>query len=158
MTSTLSRSEHNSRTPAKRAQRVGMIRKIRRFLPNHVLKRIYGAQVRSVMEYGCAVWCGDNISVLQKLQDRFCRENLVKLPPVQARLNYLTLLLFYKIKNKLSSLYLQRLLPQACGASSHYHLPGHKFPIPTMRSFDALKAFLPRSIFCGMTCPQTFRN
>ena len=54
-----------------------MIRKIRHLLPNHVLKRIYVAQVRSVVEYGCAVWSGDNISMLQKLQDRFCRENHV---------------------------------------------------------------------------------
>ena len=123
-----------------------MIREIRHLLPNHVLKRIYVAQVRSVMEYGCAVWSGDNIPMLQKLQDRFCRENHVKLPPVQARLNYLTLLLFYKIKNKLSPPYLQRLLPQACSTSSHYHLRGHKFPVPTVRSSHALKAFLPRSI------------
>ena len=98
VTSTLSWSEHIRRTRAKCAQRVGMIRKIRHLLPNHVLKRIYVAQVRSVMEYGCAVWSRDNISMLQKLQDRFCRENHVTLPPVQARLNYLTLLLFYKIK------------------------------------------------------------
>ena len=97
MTSTLSWSEHISRSRSKCAQRKGMIRKIRHLLPNHVLRRIYVAQVRSVMEYGCAVWSGDNISMLQKLQDRFCRGNHVKLPPVQARLNYLTLLLFYKI-------------------------------------------------------------
>ena len=81
----------------RNAQRVGMIRKICHLLPNHVLKRIYIAQVRSIMEYGCAVGSGDNISILQKLQDRFCRENHVKLPPVKARFNYLTLLLFYKI-------------------------------------------------------------
>ena len=134
VTSTLSWSEHISRTRAKCAQRVGMIRKIRHLLPNHVLKRIYIAQVRSIMEYGCAVWSGDNISILQKLQDRFCRENHVKLPPVQARFIYLTLLLFYKIKNKLSPMYLERLLPQACSTSSHYHLRGHKFPVPTVRS------------------------
>ena len=48
VTSTLSWSEHISRTRAKCAQRVGMIRKIRHLLPNHVLKRIYVAQVRSV--------------------------------------------------------------------------------------------------------------
>ena len=111
------------------------------------LKRIYIAQVRSIMEYGCAVWSGDNISILQKLQDRFCRENHVRLPPVQARFIYLTLLLFYKIKNKLSPMYLERLLPHwACSTSSHYHLRGHNFPVPTVRSSRALKAFLPRSI------------
>ena len=98
------------------------------------------------MEYGCAVWSGDNISMLQKLQDRFCRENQVKLSPVLARFNYLTLLLFFKIKNKLSPPYLQRLLPQACGTSSRYNLRGHKFSIPTVRSSRALKTFLPRSI------------
>ena len=72
VTSTLSWSEHISRMLAKCAQRMSMIRKIRDLLPNHVLKRIYVAQVRSVMEYGCAVWSGDIISMLQKLQDRFC--------------------------------------------------------------------------------------
>ena len=69
-----------SHTRAKCAQRVGMIRKIGHLLPNPVLKRIYGAQVRSVMEYGCAVWSGDNILMFQKLKDRFCRGNQVKLP------------------------------------------------------------------------------
>ena len=98
-----------------------------------------------------AVWSGDNISMLQKLQDRFCHH--VTLPPVQARLNYLTLLLFYKIKNKLSPLYLQRLLPQACGMSSRYHLCGLKFPVPTVRSSRALKTFLPRSIFLWNNLP-----
>ena len=44
VTSTLSWNEHISRTQAKCAQRVGMIRKIRHLLPNHVLKRIYIAQ------------------------------------------------------------------------------------------------------------------
>ena len=153
VTSTLSWSEHINRTRAKCAQQVGMIRKIRHLLPNHVLKRIYVAQVRSVMEYGWAVWSGDKISMLQKLQDRFCQESHVTLPPVQARLNYLTLLLFYKIKNKLSPPYLQRLLPQACGTSSHYHRRGHKFPVPTVRSSRELKAFLLRSIILWNDLP-----
>ena len=49
-----------------------------------------------------------NMSGLQKVQDHFCRESKVKRPPVQTRLNYLTLLPFYKIKNKLSPPNLQR--------------------------------------------------
>ena len=153
VTSTLSWSEHISRTRAKCAQRVGMIRKIRHLLPHHVLKRIYVAQVQSIMEYGCAVWSGDNSSMVQKLQDSFCLGNYVKLPPVQARFNYLTLLLFYKIKNKLSPMYLQRLLPQACSMSSHYHLRGLNFPVPTVRSSRAFKAFLPRSIILWNDLP-----
>ena len=81
-------------------------------------------------------------------------ENKVKLPPVQASLNYLTLVLFYKIKkNKLSPPYLQRLLPKACGISSHYHLRGQKFLTPTVRSSRALKAFLPRSIIVWNDLP-----
>ena len=62
---------------------------------------------------------------------------------------------FSRSKNKLAPPYPQRLLPQACGASSQYHLRGHKFPVSTVRSTRALmKAFLPRS----MNCPQTFRH
>ena len=87
VTSTLSWSEHISCMRRKCAQRVGMIRKIRHLLPNQVLKRIYAAQVRSVMECGCTVLSRCNISVLQKPQDRFCGENQVKLPTIQARLN-----------------------------------------------------------------------
>ena len=146
VTSTLSWSEHINGTRAKCAQRVGMIRKIRHLLPKHIVRKIYLAQVRSVMEYGGAVWSGDNISVLQKLQDRFCRENSIKLPPVQARLDYLTLLLLYKIKSKLTPLYLQSLLPETCGTSSRYHLRGQKFPVPAVRTSQALRSFLPRSI------------
>ena len=96
VTSMLSWSEHISRTRAKCAQPVGMIRKIRHLLPNHVLKRIYVAQVRKLWSTGERF--GAETTFLQKLQDRFCQENHVKLPPVQARFNYLTLLLFYKIK------------------------------------------------------------
>ena len=153
VTSTQSWSEDISRRRAKSAQRVGMIRKICHLLPNHVLKRIYIAQVRTLMEYRCAVWSRDNISILQKLQDRFCRENHVKLRPVQARLNYLTLLLFYMIRNKLSPMYLQRLLPQAYSMSSRYHLRGHNFPVPTVRSSRASKACLPRSIILWNDLP-----
>ena len=50
----------------------------------------------SSFRYGVRV-CGlggNNISVLYKPQDRFGRENQVKLSPVQARVNHLTLLLF----------------------------------------------------------------
>ena len=66
---------------------------------------------------------------------------------------YLTLLLFCKIKNKLSPPYLQRLLPQACGTSSRYHLRGHKFPVPTVRSSRALKAVIPKSIILWNDLP-----
>ena len=50
-------------------------------------------------------------------------------------------------------MYLERLLPQACSTSSHYHLRGHNFPVPTVRSSRALKAFLPRSIILWNDLP-----
>ena len=130
------------------------------FSRNTFFKRIYVAQVRSIMEYGCEVWSGDNISMLQKLQDRFCRENHVKLPPVQARFNYLTLLLFYKIKKKkLSPMYLQRLLPQACSASSHYIIcPVIIFWYQPWGRPVHWRSFFQDPSFCGMTCPRTSRH
>ena len=58
-----------------------------------------------------------------------------------------------KIKNKLSPMYLRRLLPRACSTSSHYHVRGHNFPVPTVRSSRALKDFLPRSIILWNDLP-----
>ena len=54
--------EHISRSRAKCAQRVGMIRKNRDLHPNHVLKRIYVAQVRFRMDSmkGNRVFAGVN--------------------------------------------------------------------------------------------------
>ena len=66
-----------------------MIRKIRHLLPNQPFEKdLHSSNLFSLyMEYGHADWSGGNISVFQKLQDRFCRENQVTLSPVQARLN-----------------------------------------------------------------------
>ena len=41
----------------------------------------------------------------------------------------------------------------ACGTSSCHHLRGHKFPVPTVTSSRALKAFLPRSIILWNDLP-----
>ena len=79
------------------------------------------------------------------------RKNRIDLLSILQLLGFQVLL--YKIKNKPSPLYLRRLLPQACSTSSHYHLRGHNFPVPTVRSSRTLKAFLPRSIILWNDLP-----
>ena len=159
VTSRLSWSEHISRTRAKCAQRVGMIRKIRHLLPNHVLKRIYIAQVRSIMEHGCAVWTGDNISILQKLQDQFCWENHVKLSPVQARFNYLTLLLFYKIKKTSSRLCICNAYCLKLAVRRHTIICAVIIFRYKQRGCPVhWRPFFQDPSFCWMTCPRTSRH
>ena len=106
------------------------------------------------------VWSGDNISIqnlseatLPFLPRKSCQASTsaskIQLPDFLAILQ--------DKKNKLSPMYLQRLLPQACSTSSHYHLRGHNFPVPTVRSSCALKAFLPRSIILWNDLPPNIQ-
>ena len=154
VTSTLSWSEHISRRHACEMHRAsGYDQEDSSSSPEPRFNKDLCSSSSFCYGIRCVIWRGDNISVLQKLQDRFCRENQVKLPPVQARPNHLALLLVYKIKNKLSHPCLQCLPPQACSMSSQYHLHRHNFPVPTVMSSRALKAFLPRSILLWNDLP-----
>ena len=112
-------------------------------------------------QYECAVWSGVIgviILGLQKLQDRFCRENQVKLPPVQARFNYLTLLLFFKIKTssrlRIYNAYCLKLAVSrhaiTCAVINSRYQQGGR-PVHW-------KLFFQDRSFCGMTCPQTFSH
>ena len=80
------------------ARRIGMLRRLRRILPNAAIRRIYVGSIRPILEYTCPVWCGGPIAKLVKLQESFCRRHHVTLPPVKKRFDYHTLILFYKTK------------------------------------------------------------
>ena len=84
------------------ARRIGMLRCLRRILPNAAFRRIYIGSIRPIVEYACPVWCGGPIAKLVKLQESFCRRSHGMLPPVKKRFDYHTLILFYKIKSNLA--------------------------------------------------------
>ena len=79
------------------------------------------------MEYACAIWSGGPTAKLKKLQRSFCRSHGVSLPPLQTRFDYFTLMLFYKIRMRLSPQSLQNMLPNP---SSHSGYQFRKMPYP----------------------------
>ena len=129
------------------ARRIGMLRRLRRILPNAAS---YSKNLHC-LEHACPVWCGGPIAKLVKLQESFCRRHHIMLPPLTLkRFDYHTLILFYKIKSNLAPAYLTELLP------SPSHNSGHTFrkelyPVPLVKKSSSLSSFLPRSIILWNT-------
>ena len=74
------------------------------------------------MEYGCAVWSGGNTTGLKEIQDRFCKTHGIRLPDLQKCFDFLTLILFFKIRNKKCPQYLHNWLPPMFKATTSYNL------------------------------------
>ena len=103
--------DHINMVDSACAQKVGMLQKLQRKLSSLALQGIYIGAVQPKMECACAVWCRGLIGKLVKLQETFCRQAGVSLPPLQRRFGYHTLLLFYKIRSEVAPTYLSSLLP-----------------------------------------------
>ena len=94
---TLTWSNHIDKVYERCAQRVGILRRLRRTFPSHALHRIYVGAVLPIMEYACPEWSGGPVAKLIHLHESFCRRNQTSLPPLQKRFDFHTLVLFYKI-------------------------------------------------------------
>ena len=108
-----------------------MLRKLRRKLSPSALRRIYIGAVQPKMEYACAAWCGGAIGKLVKLQETFCRQARVSLPPLQCRFDYHTLLQFDKARSEVAATYLSSLLPPPL-SSFGYKLRKMFYPVPNV--------------------------
>ena len=108
---TLTWSNHIDKVCERCAQRVGILRRLRRTFPSHVLRRIYVGAVLPIMEYACPVWSGGPVAKLIHLHDSFCRRIQTSLPPLQKRFDFHTLALFYKMRKNLTPSYLSSLMP-----------------------------------------------
>ena len=93
-------TDHTNVTYTACAQKVGMLSRLRKVLNPDCICRMYMGAVQPRLEYACSLWCGGNYSKLKKLQESFCRRHQVFLEPLEKRLDYHTLLLFFKIKSK----------------------------------------------------------
>ena len=108
---TLSWDYHIDKVYTSCAQRIGMIRRLRRRFPSAVLKKIFVGAVQPKLEYACAVWSGGPTQKLLKLHAGFSRQNGTTLQPLQKRFDYHTLVMFYKIHSQNAPPYLVSLLP-----------------------------------------------
>ena len=121
------------------------------------LQRIYIGAVQPKMQYAWAVWCGGPIGKLVKLQETFCRQARVSLPPLQHWFDYHMLLLFYKICSKVAAAYLSSLTPPPL-SSSGYKLRKMSYPVPNVSKKSTLSSFLARAIMLWNDLPSELQK
>ena len=116
---TLTWSNHIDKVYERCAQRVGILRRLRRTFPPpppRALRGIYVGTVLPIMEYACPVWSGGPVAKLIHLHESFCRRNQTSLPPLQKRH---TLVLFYKMRKNLTPSCLSSLMPSPSSTSGY---------------------------------------
>ena len=84
------------------ARRVGILRRLRNRLQSQVFKKIFIGSIRPKLEYACAVWSGGPITKLIRLQEAFCHRHKVHLPSLQKRFQFHSLVLLFKMRQKLA--------------------------------------------------------
>ena len=135
------------------AQKVGMLKRLRRRIGKNALRKIYEGAVRPRLEYACAVWSGGPIAKLVKLQENFCRRHDLQMPSLQQRFAYHTLVLFYKLHSHRAPLYLTSLLP-SLSSNSGYPFRKLSYPVPLVKKTSTLSSFIPRSIILWNDLPS----
>ena len=121
--------------------------------PLIVYEKNYTAVIRPRIACTCAVWSGGPTQRLQRLQDSFLKRHGIMLPPLQKRFNYHTLVLLYRIREKLAPDHLFSLLPSLISSTSGYSLRKHSYPVPFTKKSATLNSFLPRAIILWNTLP-----
>ena len=130
-----------------------MLNRLGHYLKRDTLSLIYRGYIRPRLEYACAIWSGDNTVKLQKLQERFCRRHQVHMSPLDTRFKYHTLVLFFKIKAKMSPSYLSSSLPKSINQSTTYNLRKTIYPVPLVNRKSSLTSFYPRALILWNSLP-----
>ena len=155
--SSLKWSRHICNVYTACARRVGILRRLKRKLQPSTILKIYTGTVRPIMEYACAIWSGGPTAKLKKLQRSFCRSHGVSLPPLQTRFDYFTLMLFYKIRMRLSPQSLQNMLPNP-SSHSGYQFRKLSYPVPKVKKSLTLASFFPRAIILWNDLPANLHS
>ena len=154
---TLSWQQHVDNVYTSCAQRIGMIRRLRRKLHPVVRKRVYLGAVLPKLEYACPVWCGGPTQKLIKMHANFCRRNGTALPSLQTRFDYHTLVMFYKIHTKQEPSYLTSFLPPLSSRSG-YTFRKLSYRFPTVSRTSTLNSFLPRAVALWNASPTNVQQ
>ena len=149
----LSWKDHINTIYTSCAPKVGMLNRLGHYLKRDTLSLIYRGYIRPRLEYACAIWSGDNTVKLQKLQERFCRRHQVHMSPLDTRFKYHTLVLFFKIKAKMSPSYLSSSLPKSINQSTTYNLRKTIYPVPLVNRKSSLTSFYPRALILWNSLP-----
>ena len=132
-----------------------MLNRLSHFVDKDTLARIYLGFILPRLEYACALWCGGgNTDKIVKLQKKFCRRHGIDIVSLNVHFSYHTLLLFYQIKSKISSMYLSSVLPRSLKESSCYNLRKTVYPVPILNRQSSFKSFYPRAVILWNSLPQ----
>ena len=152
--SSLTWNDHISNIYSSCARMTGILRRLNGIIQPSSMERIYKGVIRARMEYACAVWSGGPTRCLQRLQDSFAKRYGLTLPPLNKRFNYHTLVMFYKIHQKLAPSYLCSLVPPLTSSTSGYPFRKSSYPVPFVRKTATLQSFLPRAIILWNDLPN----
>ena len=142
----------------KCAQRLGILRRLKRRLHRAVLRKIFIGSIQPIFEYACSLWCGGPTARLKNLHASFCRRHNIKLAPLQSRFEYHSLLLFFKMHSNIAPPYLCSLLPSLLSSTSGYGLRKLSYPIPIVKKKSSLSHFLPRTIMLWNALPKSLQE
>ena len=105
------------------------------------------------MECGCAVWSKGNTTGLKEIQDNFCKTHGIRLLHLQKRLDFLPLILLFKIRSKKCPHYLHNWLSPMFKAATSYHLCSNIYPLPLVSKSSILSRFLLRALILWNVLP-----
>ena len=158
MNNKLSWTEHIKDMHGTCSRMIGVLRRLRRRLQGTTVKAIFIGAIRPRMEYASQVWSGGPTRSLQRLQDSFCKRHGIRLPPLQTRFDYHSLVLLYKMRSSLAPPYLCSLLPRQASAVTGYSFRKSGYPVPATRKSSTLSSFVPRSIVLWNGLPKEIQE
>ena len=130
MNNKLSWTEHIKDVYGTCSRMIGILRRLCRRLQGTTVKAIFIGAIRPRIEYASQVWSGRPTQSLQRLQDSFCKRHRIRLPPLQTRFDYHSLVLLYKMRSSLVPPYLCTLLPRRVSATAGYSFRKSGYPVP----------------------------
>ena len=122
------------------------------------IQEFFDGYVHPWLEHPCALWYGGNYQKLVKLQDKFYQRHQIRLPPLKARFEYHTAVLFFKIRSDLSPIYVANFLPASIRLSSRYNLRKCVFPTASVNKSSSLSSLYLGQLFFGTASQRTVRT
>ena len=82
----------------------------------------------------------------------------IRLPPLQTRFDYHSLVVLYKMRSSLAPPYLCSLLPRQASATTGYSFRKSGYPVPAIRKSSTLSSFVPRAIVLWIALPKEIQE
>ena len=131
------------------ARRVGILRRLKRKPTSTAFNNRTDQHRNCPSNHGICLchlewWLNSKAEKAAAAAAALCRSHDVSLPPLQTRFDYFTLMLFYKIRMRLSPQSLQNMLPNP-SSHSGYQFRKMSYPVPKVKKSSTLASFFSKS-------------